>query len=479
MTISIAGALVFLVLLLAGGLAGDAIVIGLFASLAFGSTAIASLPALGNSSPQIWTVFALLLIAKTAAQRNFITGLQSTLQRDPGARVACLLALYALASAIVLPRFFQGDVSMFVPTEGSIAETSLQPTGGNITQTAYLLGGTAAFLCIVILLADRAYLKTVRNGLFAFVIANVLLGAIDLAGKLAGFGDWLEPIRTANYAMLTDVEVEGFSRIVGGHPEASAFAIYSLACLAFTFTYWRHTGSATSLILTIVLFLFLLFSTSSTAYVGLAILSVLATVSIGAAFLTEGVKPRELFLFIVLLAASTSAVGLYLHNEHMFDPLKDLIRTMVFEKVGSDSEQERSYWNRVGLETFLNTYGIGIGMGSSRSSSWLISVISQLGAIGALLFAALAAAIFKGAGAIRVSGKDASYALIVSARAMAVGWLVGISVSGGSADPGLLFFLPLGVILGCRPHLQGRRSVMPIGIVSYRTASRMERRLAS
>jgi hypothetical protein len=70
MILSAARALVFIALLF-GRLAGGAIIVSLFASLAFGSTAIVAIPALGNSSPLIYTRFALLLIAKAALEQNF------------------------------------------------------------------------------------------------------------------------------------------------------------------------------------------------------------------------------------------------------------------------------------------------------------------------------------------------------------------------------------------------------------------------
>ena len=75
MILSAAGALVLIALLLIGRLAGGAIIVGLFASLAFGSTAIVAIPALGNSSPLIYTMFRLLLIGKAALEQNFPKGL--------------------------------------------------------------------------------------------------------------------------------------------------------------------------------------------------------------------------------------------------------------------------------------------------------------------------------------------------------------------------------------------------------------------
>src|ERR1700730_8267004 len=114
MIFSAAGALVFIALLLIGRLTGGAIIVGLFASLAFGSTAIVAIPALGNSSPLIYTIFALLLIAKAALEQKCAKGLLVILSRHVTAVVACVLAVYALASAIILPRLFANELSAFI-----------------------------------------------------------------------------------------------------------------------------------------------------------------------------------------------------------------------------------------------------------------------------------------------------------------------------------------------------------------------------
>ena len=81
------------------------------------------------------------------------------------------------------------------------------------------------------------------------------MGVIDLLGKLAGAGDVLAPIRTASYAMLTDVSLGGFARIAGAYSEASAFGGVSLACLAFSYTYWRKTKDRLARWLSVILLL--------------------------------------------------------------------------------------------------------------------------------------------------------------------------------------------------------------------------------
>jgi hypothetical protein len=454
MVLSPEGTLVVIALLLMGRLAGGTVIVALFVSLAFGCTAVVSIPALGDSSPLITTVFELLLVGSIVLRRKFSEDLATVLREHISAVTGCLLAYYAIASAIVFPRLFAGDVTALVPMKEMIAEVPLAPSNGNITQTAYLLGGIATFLSLRIFMCNRDSIWVIRRGIFAFVTVNVILGLLDLGGKITGTGDWLLPVRTASYSMLIDIEMTGFWRIAGGCSEASAFSALCLASISFTYTYWRSTGSVLASVLTVALLLLIIFSTSSTAYVGLCFLALIAIIPLTIKMLTGRIKSKDLLLFSLVLTVIVIALGLYLYDEHLYDPFLDLIRATIFEKADSDSGQERAYWNQVGLQNFIDTYGVGIGMGSSRTSSLVVSVLSQLGIFGTFLFVGLFSTILNGAGNIRVSGQTEVYALISSMRAFAVGSFTAGSIAGTGADPGLPFFLSLAVILGCKHHLR-------------------------
>jgi hypothetical protein len=448
------GILVVIALLVMGRLAGGTVIVALFVSLAFGCTAVVSIPALGDSSPLISAVLELLLVACTVLRRKFYEDLATVLREHISAVTACLLAYYAIVSAIVLPRLFAGDVTAFVLIDGMIAEVPLAPSKGNINQTAYLLAGIATFLSLRISMYNRDSISVIRRGILAFVTVNVILGLLDFCGKMSGTGDWLQPVRTASYDMLIDTEMTGFWRIVGGCSEASAFSALCLASISFTYTYWRSTGSVLALVLTVALLLLIIFSTSSTAYVGICFLTLIAIIPVVIKILTGRIGFQDLFLFGSVLTVIVIALGLYLYNEHLYDPFRDLIQTTIFEKADSESGQERAYWNEVGLKNFIDTYGVGIGMGSSRTSSLVVSVLSQLGILGTLLFVGLFLTILNGAGNIRVSGQREVYALISSMRAFAIGSFTAGSIAGSGADPGLQFFLSLAVILGCKHHLR-------------------------
>lgn len=459
---SIEGLIVAASLLLVGYLLGAPLIIGLFASLPFGSTAFATLTALGGSSPLIYTLFAAGLICIVALRRNVLRELGVVLTQFPAAWVVLLLAGYAVVSALIFPRLFAGQTTAFVVVEGAPTELPLAPTSGNITQSAYFALGSITFFAFSILLLHQGYLRFVRRGFFVFVITNAALGSIDLAAKLAGAGDVLLPIRTASYSLLTAVEQAGFWRIAGGFSEASAFGGTTLTCLAFTYVYWRHAKSSIAFALTIVLLILLLLSTSSTAYAGLAILSLAPFTTLTRSALRNRFTSDDLLLIVLGVCAMIMIAGIFLYNERLFDPIVELVQTTILDKASSGSAQERNYWNIRSLQSFLDSSGLGIGMGSSRSSSWIISVLSQLGTIGTLAIIFLLLVVFRGMGRQRRSLETAEIFVFAAAvRAAVIAQLIGICIAGSGADPGILFFIGLSTMLACR-RLSEAQTAMPV-----------------
>jgi hypothetical protein len=93
---------------------------------------------------------------------------------------------------------------------------------------------------------------------------------------------------------------------------------------------------------------------------------------------------------MTLLACGLAGVlGVALFNAGFFDQFVRPIEAAVINKSTSSSGLERTYWNLKSLQGFVDTSGLGIGLGSSRASSWPIAVLSQLGLLGALMMAIL------------------------------------------------------------------------------------------
>jgi hypothetical protein len=467
MTLSLIGLMVCAVLLGLGRLLGAPLLVGTVASVAFGSTAVATLDAAGGSSPLIYVVFAVLVCASAAASPAFGRNLSLVFVRSWEPWIVGALAVYAVGTAIILPRLFAGATSAFVTVRGiGVVEVSLQPSSGNLTQTGYFALGALTFLSLSSMLARGHRLPALRSGFRAWAALVAVGGLIDLAGKMAGLGDVLAPIRTATFAYLTDSEQAGFWRIAGSYSEASAFGAAALAALAFSFTDWRQGGSRLSGSVAALLLVLLVLSTSTTAYAGLAVLGALMVTSIARSALTGRLTAIDLLLVAGLLAGAATLICLALYDHRLLEPFQNLLQSTLIDKSSSESARERGYWNERSIMTLFDTWGLGQGFGSSRSSNWLVSVVSQTGLIGTLLQLGLVASVLRPWAAPGTQAAREPAALHASLRACAFAILLGALIAGGSADPGLLFFIAMAGMIGCRGLSAPRANAPPSAMLS-------------
>ncbi len=471
MQVSLAGIVVCCGLFILGYFARGPVIVSLIASFAFGSTAIGTINSLGGSSPLVFTVFAIALIAGAVLRRQTMFQLWTVLGQSRVPWILGFLTIYTILGAYLLPRLFAGRTNAFVPSRdgGEVFELPLEPVSGNITQTAYLTLGVLTFLALSALLTREDNLLAVRRGFFVFCSLHAMLGFVDLAGKLLGAGDVLMIMRSANYALATNVEEAGFYRIAGGYSEASAFGGITLACLAFTSTYWRHTRSRLALTLSIALLVLLVLSTSTTAYVGSIFIAAPFVWSVAKKSLSGNLRREDIALAAAFVATTTIILAIYLYDNAVFRPIIDLVDVTILNKSSSFSVEERGLWNLQSFQSFLDTAGLGIGLGSSRASSWPIAVISQLGLVGTICVAVIVMELLKSSDALKSIAAPSEIALHDGVRAFALMLLVAATLSGGGADPGGLFFIALATILACRAHLsRASNDVLDIPMLPWR-----------
>ena len=454
------GLIVCVALLLVGYYSRGVLIVSLIASLAFGGTAVGTLSSLGGSSPLIYTLFASLLLTCVAARKRIWGDLGRTFGSMRPLWVLCSLMLYVVAGSWLFPRLFAGQTTVFVQSKvrAGVVEAALEPVSANITQAGYFVLGGLTTIGLSILLLKSKRIDEVRRGFFLWVTLHTAMGALDLLGKLARLGDILQPIRTANYAMLTNASQSGFFRITGAFPEASAFGASSLACLAFTYTYWRRTGAATAQWLSLLLFVLLLLSTSSTAYGGLVLLSLPVAMTLSHSFIAGRFRSDDTLILACLVGMVFVVLAIELYDSRILEPFVHLIESTVINKGSSTSGQERGYWNVKSLQSFVDTSGLGVGLGSSRASSWPIAVLSQLGVIGTLALAVLVVVLARGMGKLGAWVDPETNAIVSSVRASALASLVSGSLVSGSADPGMIFFISLAVVIACRTRARHNRA---------------------
>jgi hypothetical protein len=191
-------------------------------------------------------------------------------------------------------------------------------------------------------------------------------------------------------------------------------------------------------------FITLLFSTSTTAYVGLAAYLFLQFILISLKFMFQPIRLQMIAFLIGLPFALTLAVNMICLSDASYAYVADLLNTMILNKMSSDSGIERSSWNTHAIQNFFDTYGLGVGNGSVRASSFPIALLASLGFLGSATYALFLLKIWLRR---RMPAPPAIAAVQTAARSACLAWLIAATASGGFIDLGLPFFAL--AALGC------------------------------
>ncbi|MDX6710284.1 MAG: hypothetical protein QOH96_1300 [Blastocatellia bacterium] len=416
------------------------IVYAFFCATLLGSAAAFVLSSLGgtNISPA-HLLLGFLAVRLLRDRRIYQQTIEAIAPGRPGFWLL-LTVIYSAVSAYFFPRLFEAQTFVVVVRATDPFTYPLTPLMSNLTQSIYLIADCICFVVICGYAGGMDGKATLRNAAVLSVILNLIFAGLDLATYSTGTTDLMSFIRNANYSLLFEDQVGGMKRIVGSFIEASAFGAATLGYFAFSGTLCL-LGFRPRLMFILSSFSLcaLIFSTSSTAYGGLAVVLVLGYF---AAFLAvvRGASTIQMNYFVITTPIILSVVFCVIAlNEDYSTPIYNLLDTTVFNKFSTSSGLERSSWNRQALQVFIDTYGFGAGNGSMRTSSFPLAVIANLGIIGAVLFSLFFLGLFFGA-----SGDGASdpsdNATRLAAKSACMAWLVTASISGSLTDLGMPFF---------------------------------------
>ncbi|MET0341071.1 MAG: hypothetical protein ABW252_08710 [Polyangiales bacterium] len=423
--------------LLGGALASSAgsIYLMMFFCL-FGAAAAISLPALGGSciTPAVMFLPFLMLRAlkKMPAHEAFHVS-------RPALWLG-LTATWGAVSAYYLPRFFADATKILTVDRASDSDIvtlfPLRPVSGNITQTGYAFGALAAFLAMRTLLRERHGLTHFRNAVLLLAMLNVAAAVIHVGEFYSGL-TLLKYVRTAGYAMFDAYEEAGLVRIQGTFSEASAFALFTLPLFAFAFNLWiRKVRPFYSGAVALATLAALLLSTSGTAYVGLGMYGMFFGIALLLRGMDQRKVPRARALAVAACLALVAVGAAFMLETEIAERITRFFDHTVAKKLNSDSGVERSSWNRQAWENFLDTYGLGTGLGSARASSFALVLLSNLGVIGSVLFGGFILQVFGGG---RAPVHPVSPVVAASRHAVLAG-LAGALMSASVFDLGVGFY---------------------------------------
>jgi hypothetical protein len=371
-----------------------------------------------------------------------------------------LTVIYSTFTAYLMPRIFAGQTMIFAVRAQTSFSIPLIPATSNLTQSIYFLGDIVCFTVIYGFASTWRGHRVVGKAAMACATVNLIFAALDIVTYLTNTAELFAPIRNATYSMLNDSEIAGFKRIVGSFTEASAFGAITLGYFAFTGKLWlQGIYPRSSGILALLSLMALVFSTSTTAYVGLAVLLSLCYLeTLIQAFWKPITRYMTFFLvgapLIVLVSITMIAM-----NDSASSYVQSLLNTMVLNKMSTESGVERSSWNKQAMQNFFDTFGLGAGNGSVRASSILFGIPASLGVVGTLLFAVFFAKLFLGKPkGIQFGRVDDAFRR--AAKYACSAWFISCAISGAVIDLGLPFFA-----------LAAFACAKPAGTLESRTAS--------
>ena len=305
------------------------------------------------------------------------------------ATVCVLLAfwLWCFSSAFIMPHLFAGT-PVSIPRGGGDEEFApLRWNLSNLAQAGYLTLNVGTVVYALNVVRTHRQVEQLMKALYLGVFIVV---AIGFAQFVAAQGGWDFPYETFNnnpgYAQGFDQDVGLVRRINSTFTEPSYAGSYlaAITCgLLASFLRGRRSIGWFLALLGVTVTLF--FTTSTTGFAALAI---------GVSVLLVYFNPfrehehgrKSSFLGWGVILGVFGVVGSVL----LFTPdLLDAVLTTTVEK-----GESYSFWLRLAneihsIELLPETYGLGVGLGSNRSSGLIPTILSSVGIIGAALFAAL------------------------------------------------------------------------------------------
>jgi hypothetical protein len=296
--------------------------------------------------------------------------------------------LSVAAVSLVMPILINGSLEIASPFFGDNTETPLVLSSHNITQVLYLIFGGLVAICVAHAnLDDESREETERIILYSGIFL-ACWGILQFFCNVTGlpYPDFLlnNSGSESGKGFKEALEI-GIHRVSSAAVEPSVLAQALLTLLPLTLPAWLKRGFVFSRRrdrLVARLFIIVLFlSTSSAAYVGLAILAltyVVYSVRTGSFSRTKAV-----FVFgsVGILATAVVAVAFV-----SVPFVSEFVNSVLLSKASSGSGIERAMTISLAFGYFQKYPILGIGWGSATSHDVIVKLLSNVGVVGTVVF---------------------------------------------------------------------------------------------
>ena len=303
-------------------------------------------------------------------------------------------AVVAVLGAFVLPKWFDGlPVNLLVEIEGIGRLDPLHASLSNIVQ-AFNLCVHGVVLLFIMQAAQRVDgLRGIAVGAAGALVLVLCIGFYEQAAQLKGVPS-LVPYLANNlgYSQAPVAEKWLWFRIglpftepsyASAYLAATSFGLWAVALLGRGW-WWAWFAAA----LSTAGLLNSLGATGLAAAGGASVVFVLwVLVKALLPSTSLSVRLRAAVMCAFLLLASTWGYNAY--QESTYKPKVDEMVSGLIVAKAKLKDGSRELSNKRALEIVKETYGLGVGLGSNRASSFFASLVSNTGVLGALLFSGM------------------------------------------------------------------------------------------
>ena len=322
------------------------------------------------------------------------------------------LAMFIFASVtslLLALAFFQGKITV-LPGSAGLDPGLEQPyrlTAENVNQLIYL-GLIFAFVYAVAHLAaelDTAELSAWIDRAMRWSCGLALAVVVWHVGQSA-WGIWFpgDFFHSSVHAGAWEQSIAGVQRPSGPFAEPSALGYFYTMYLFYFWQRWRESGRVVDQMYCLLSALTLVLSTSTTAYLLLTVFAVVALFDWSVhrwcgrrarSAATEPPRIHEAHLVSVLALLLLLVGGVWFVDRYR-QTVDAVIEEQIRSKGQSMSYEVRANADRMAWQIFLDTYGMGAGLGSHRSNSGLLTLLAGTGLFGTFAFAWLMAVVTRG-----------------------------------------------------------------------------------
>lgn len=355
----------------------------------FSATSVLNVGGADNGSAlQVWMFWGSLWILRLGLER--VSLLSFSIDKRLRRMSYWVVAFLGVATvSLVMPVLINGSLQIASPFLGDNAQTPLVLSGHNVTQLLYLIFGGLIAICVAHVNLDAEIREETERIILYSAIFVACWGIFQFLCNVTGFPYPDSLLNNSGsgsgQGFRQTLSGIGIRRVSSAAVEPSVLAQALLTLLPLTLPAWRKRGFVFSRrrdrLVSLLFIIVLVLSTSSTAYIGLAILALTYVVySVRTNSLS---KTKAIFVFALTGTVVTAAVAVAFISIPF---VSEVVNSVLLSKAASGSGVERAMTISLAFGYFQKYPILGIGWGSATSHDVIVKLLSNVGIVGTAAF---------------------------------------------------------------------------------------------